>query len=55
MSSVVLDASALIAVIRQEPGAPAVEAVLESGSAVISTVTLSEAVASLIDRGMTAE
>ncbi len=46
----VLDASALIAVILQEPGADTVIATL--ANAVISTVNLGECVAKLIDLGM---
>ena len=49
MSEVVLDASALIAVLREEPGAAAVEAVLDD--AAISTVNLSEVQAKLVERG----
>jgi PIN domain nuclease of toxin-antitoxin system len=53
VSEVVLDASALIAVLREEPGAAAVEAVLDD--AVISTVNLSEVQAKLVERGTPAE
>ena len=53
MSEVVLDASALIAVLREEPGAAAVEAVLDD--AAISTVNLSEVQAKLVERGTPTE
>ena len=53
MSEVVLDASALIAVLREEPGAAAVEAVLDD--AAVSTVNLSEVQAKLVERGTPAE
>jgi PIN domain nuclease of toxin-antitoxin system len=53
VSEVVLDASALIAVLREEPGAAAVEAVLDD--AAISTVNLSEVQAKLVERGTPAE
>jgi ribonuclease VapC len=49
----VLDASALMAVLREEPGAAAVEAVLDE--AAISAVNLSEVHAKLVDRGTPAE
>ncbi len=47
--SVVLDASALLAVIEGEPGAETVEDALVNGA--ISAVNLSEVVAKLMDRG----
>jgi ribonuclease VapC len=53
VSEIVLDASALIAVLREEPGAAAVEAVLDH--AAISTVNLSEVQAKLVERGTPAE
>ncbi len=53
MSEIVLDASALMAVLREEPGASAVEAVLDA--AAISTVNLSEVQAKLVERGTPAE
>jgi ribonuclease VapC len=53
VSEVVLDASALMAVLREEPGAAAVEAVLDN--AAISTVNLSEVQAKLVERGAPAE
>ena len=49
MNETVLDASALIAVLREEPGAAAVEALLDG--AAISTVNLSEVQAKLVERG----
>jgi ribonuclease VapC len=49
VSEIVLDASALIAVLREEPGASAVEAVLDD--AAVSTVNLSEVQAKLVERG----
>lgn len=53
MSDIVLDASALMAVLREEPGAAAVEAVLDD--AAISTVNLSEVQAKLVERGTPGE
>ena len=53
MSSVVLDASALLAVLLQEPGADKVERVLQSS--LISTVNVSEVVASAVERGLMLE
>jgi PIN domain nuclease of toxin-antitoxin system len=49
----VLDASALIAVLREEQGAAAVEAVLDD--AAISAVNLLEVQAKLVERGTPAE
>lgn len=49
MPEVVLDASAVIALINQEPGADVVDAVLDE--AVISAVNLSEVISVLIDAG----
>lgn len=46
----VLDASALLALLQDEPGATAVVAAIESGAA-ISTVNLSEVLAKLTERG----
>ena len=48
-----LDASALMAVLRDEPGAAAVEAVLDH--AAVSAVNLSEVQAKLVERGTPAE
>jgi len=53
VSEIVLDASALMAVLREEPGASAVEAVLDD--AAISAVNLSEVQAKLVERGTPAE
>ena len=53
MSEIVLDASALMAVLREEPGAAAVEAELDH--AAISAVNLSEVQAKLVERGTAAE
>jgi ribonuclease VapC len=53
VSEVVLDASALMAVLREEPGGAAVEAVLDS--AAISAVNLSEVQAKLVERGTPAD
>lgn len=51
-----LDASAVLALLRREPGHELVSAVIESGSAaVISTVNLSEVVANLADAAMPGE
>lgn len=46
----VLDASALLALLQDEPGAPAVVEAIESGAA-ISTVNFSEVLAKLTERG----
>jgi len=51
MSAYVLDSSALLALLLDEPGAMHVVAVLASG-ATISAVNLSEVVAKLAERGM---
>ena len=53
MAEVVLDASALLALLNQEPGADVVAASLPE--AVVSAVNLSEAVAKLIDLGIAAD
>ncbi len=53
MSEIVLDASALMAVLREEPGAAAVEAVIDD--AAVSAVNLSEVQAKLVERGTPAE
>jgi ribonuclease VapC len=53
VSEIVLDASALMAVLREEPGASAVEAVLDR--AAISAVNLSEVQAKLVERGTAAK
>ena len=49
MAEIVLDASAVIALINEEPGADVVDAALDD--AVISAVNLSEVIAVLIDAG----
>lgn len=53
VSEVVLDASAVLAVLRREPGADAVKSVL--GRSVISTVNLAEVVAKGVERGTSVE
>lgn len=50
MSKIVLDASAVLALLNAEPGGERVEA--ELGRALISTVNYSEVVAKLADAGM---
>jgi PIN domain nuclease of toxin-antitoxin system len=50
MNEVVLDASAILALLNAEPGAEVVEETIPG--AVISTVNLSESVAKLAERGM---
>jgi PIN domain nuclease of toxin-antitoxin system len=50
LSEVVLDASAVLALLNQEPGHEKVESALEG--AVIGTVNLSEVMAKLVERGM---
>lgn len=50
MNEVVLDASAILALLNAEPGAEAVEDTLPG--AVTSTVNLSETIAKLAERGM---
>ena len=51
MSSWVLDASALMAVVNNEPGAGRVEEALDAG-AIMSTVNLSEVVSKLAEAGL---
>jgi PIN domain nuclease of toxin-antitoxin system len=53
VSEIVLDASALMAVLREERGTTAVEAVLDH--AAISAVNLSEVQAKLVERGAAVE
>lgn len=53
MSDVVLDSSAVLALLASEPGADVVEAALPG--ALLSTVNLAEIVAKLCERGMPAE
>lgn len=50
MPEAVLDASAVLAVLQEEPGAETVESLL--AECVISTVNLSEVVAKLVDNGI---
>ena len=54
MSSVVLDASSILALLNQERGAADVQAAIHAG-ATISTVNLSEVIAKLADRGLDEE
>jgi PIN domain nuclease of toxin-antitoxin system len=51
LSSVVLDASALLALLNEEPGSQTVEMAIPG--AAISAVNLSEVIAKLVERGMT--
>ena len=51
----VLDASALLAWIEDEPGSDLVGEVLGSGSAVMSAVNWAEVLAKLVDRGVSEE
>ncbi len=53
MGKVVLDASAILALLNDEPGAAAVAAALED--AVVSAVNLSEVVAKLLEVGLSRE
>lgn len=53
MGRVVLDASAILALLNDEPGAAAVAAALED--AVVSAVNLSEVVAKLLEVGLSRE
>ncbi len=53
MSDAVLDASAVIALLQEEPGADIVRATTRDGARFISSVNLSEVVAKLIDRPTT--
>lgn len=53
MSDVVLDSSAVLALLTNEPGTDVVEAALPG--ALLSTVNLAEIVAKLCERGMPAE
>ena len=53
MTEVVLDASAVLALVREEPGAEAVAGIVSG--AVISTVNVSEAVAKLVQKGAPSE
>lgn len=51
MASAVLDSSAILAILNDEPGADAVEAMLDD--AVVSTVNYAEVIAKLVERGST--
>lgn len=51
MSNVILDASALLALLNQEPGSDVVAAAMRDGAA-ISTINLAEVVAKLAEAGM---
>lgn len=51
MSEYVLDASALLTILNQEPGKERVEAIL--GHATVSTVNVAETIGKLLDAGMT--
>jgi ribonuclease VapC len=53
MARVVFDASAVIALLREEPGSEVVESFL--GNALISTVNLQEIIVALLARGLPAE
>lgn len=53
MTSAVLDASALLAYVRGEPGADLVASLI--GDAVISAVNFAEAVTKLVEKGVTLE
>lgn len=52
MADIVLDASAILALLRNERGSEAVGAIIANG--LVSTVNLSEVVAKLVERGTTA-
>jgi ribonuclease VapC len=49
MASAVLDSSAILAILNDEPGADAVEAMLDD--ALVSTVNYAEVIAKLVERG----
>ena len=49
----VFDASAILAVLNDEPGAPVVLALLDEGDGVISAANYAEVIAELIDRSVT--
>jgi PIN domain nuclease of toxin-antitoxin system len=51
MSEYVLDASALLTILNQEPGKERVEAIL--GQATVCTVNIAETIGKLLDAGMT--
>jgi ribonuclease VapC len=52
MSELVLDASAVLALLNQEPGAGAVAEALERDACLMSTVNVAETVARLVERGV---
>jgi ribonuclease VapC len=52
MSKFVLDASALLVILNQEPGKERVEAIL--GQSVVSTVNVAETIGKLMEAGMSA-
>lgn len=54
MTKVVLDASALLAFVFEEHGAPVVEELIESGGCYLSAVNYSEVLLKLGERGVTA-
>ncbi|MEQ1637718.1 MAG: type II toxin-antitoxin system VapC family toxin [Methylococcales bacterium] len=51
-NAVVLDASALLTLIQNEPGAATVEAAIIQGKAIISAVNFSEVISKLAEGGM---
>jgi PIN domain nuclease of toxin-antitoxin system len=55
MTEAVLDASAVLAVLFNEPGAEIVQRALEAGPCAVSAVNLSEITAKLVDRGANEE
>ena len=55
MSEPILDASAILAFLLEEPGQEVVAEVLEQGSGVVSAVNLSETAAKLAETGMSRE
>lgn len=54
MSGSVLDASAVLAFLAQEPGADRIETAMDAGAA-ISALTVQEVVSKLVQRGMSSE
>jgi PIN domain nuclease of toxin-antitoxin system len=52
MTSAVLDSSAILCILNDEPGAELVDAILDD--AIVSTVNYAEVVAKLVERGSTA-
>lgn len=53
MTSYVLDASAVLALLNEEPGAEKVQALLERGDCVVSVVNVIEVLSKLSDHGLT--